>query len=510
MAETANGAMPVLEMKHIHKSFFGVKVLDDVSLTAYAGEVLALLGENGAGKSTLIKILNGDYQMDAGEIYIDGQQMHFDEPRDAEGQGIRMIYQELHYAPDLSVAENLLLGNLPVRNGVLGRFVVDWRRVGRIAAERLRLLDLDIDPGRKMRDLPIVERQIVEIVKALSANARIIVMDEPTAALTPHEVNTLFDIIRDLRARGVAIVYISHRLDEIFRVAQRVMVLRDGKHVGTKPIEEVTMSSVVEMMVGREIEERQRIAPESGTIAQTVLEVRQLAHYGIFEDVSFEVRAGEILGIFGLIGSGQIPLTRSIFGAEPCDEGEILIDGVPVSIRSPQDARRAGIGFVPIDRKVRALIMGQSVRKNITLSNWHRLATLGIFRQRQEKTHTSRWIDALGIRMAGGMEVPIRFLSGGNQQKAILARWLEAQVRVLILNEPTWGVDVGARSDIYIQLEKLAEQGLAVLIVSSDIQEILTVSHRVLTMYKGRLTGEFTAEEVSQDSVLAAAAGEQV
>lgn len=506
LANNDHGA-PVLHMTGIHKSFFGVKVLDDVSLMVDAGQVLALLGENGAGKSTLIKILNGDYQKDAGDIFIDGEPMEFNEPRDAEAQGIRMIYQELHYAPELSVAENMLLGNLPRRKGFMGRYLVNWREMYRITRERLSLLNLNINPESKMRDLPIVERQIVEIVKALSAEARIIVMDEPTAALTPNEVNMLFDVIRELKQRGVAIIYISHRLDEIFQIADQVMVLRDGRHVDTKPVGDVTMSDVVVMMVGREIEERQQAKSVEHTADSMILEVRNMTRYGTFEDVTFEMRAGEILGIFGLIGSGQIPLTRSIFGAEPLDDGQIFIDGREVTIKSPQDAREAGVGFVPIDRKVRALIMGQSVRKNITLSNWGNLASIGFFRQKQERAHATNWINALGIRMAGGMEVPIRYLSGGNQQKVVLARWLEANVKILILNEPTWGVDVGARSDIYDQLEKLAAQGLAVLIVSSDIQEILTVSHRILTMHRGQLTAEFTIENANQDSLLNAAAG---
>jgi ribose transport system ATP-binding protein len=498
---------PLLEMGHITKSFFGVKVLDDVSITLESGEVLALLGENGAGKSTLIKILNGDYRLDSGEIYLDGERMRFAQPRDAEAQGIRMIYQELKYAPDLSVMEHLLIGNLPTRRGVVGSFLVDWPRARAIALERLSLLDLPIDPNRKMRELSVVERQIVEIVKALSAEARIIVMDEPTAALTPPEVELLFRIIRNLRGKGVAIIYISHRLDEVFQVAQRVTVLRDGKHVATKPIADVTLASLVELMVGREIEDRQRIQPPETSGTEGVLEVRNLSKIGAYEDVSLRVHAGEIVGLFGLIGSGQTALTSSIFGAETPDAGTIVVNGVPRTIRSPQDARNAGIGFVPIDRKVRGLIMGQSVRKNVTLSNWRHLALAGFFRQGKEKQHTRDWIQKIGIRMAGGMEVPIRYLSGGNQQKTVLARWLEARVKVLILNEPTWGVDVGARSDIYDQLEALAREGLAILIVSSDIQEILTISQRVLTMYQGRITGEFTQDTATQEALLVAAAG---
>lgn len=498
-------------MREISKSFFGVKVLDQVSIDLYAGEVLALVGENGAGKSTLIKILNGDYQKDAGSIFINGAPVHLAQPRDAEALGIRMIYQELHYAPDLSVAENLLLGHLPHRSGLIGRYMVDWPKARQMARDFLHMLEVDIDPSALMRDLSVVERQIVEIVKALSTQAKIIVMDEPTAALTPHEVALLFNIIRSLRSQGVAVIYISHRLDEIFEIARRVVVLRDGRHVGTRRVNDVTHRELVQMMVGREVDllRRQdgRTLRGDRRVGDVVLEVRGLTRIGTYEDINLHVRAGEIVGIFGLLGAGHVPVTRSIFGAEPADRGTILIDGQPVSIASPQDARQAGIGLVPIDRKVQGLVLDMSVRGNLTLSNWQALSRLGFFDRRTEQAHAQTWVDRLGIRMAGGVETETRYLSGGNQQKVVLGRWLEADVRVLLLNEPTWGVDVGARSDIYDLLESLAEQGLAILMVSSDIQEVLAVSHRILTMYKGRLTGEFSQAEANQENLLHAAAG---
>jgi ABC-type sugar transport system ATPase subunit len=333
-------------------------------------------------------------------------------------------------------------------------------------------------------------------------------MDEPTAALTPPEVSRLFDIIRSLCARGVAIVYISHRLDEVFDIAQRVTILRDGKHVATERVDALSMSNVVELMIGREIASRRHEIEQTTQAAPVVLEVRNLSKAGAYQDVSLRVGAGEIVGLFGLIGSGQLSLTRSIFGAEQADSGTILLDGQPRTIRRIADARRAGIGFVPVDRKVQSLIMGQSVRNNITLSNWQPLSRLGFFKAASERQHAQAWVDTLGIRMAGGIDGAVRYLSGGNQQKAVLARWLEANVRVLILNEPTWGVDVGARSDIYEQLEKLAAQGMAILIVSSDIEEILLVSHRILTMYRGRIMGEFTRESASKDHLLASVSGD--
>ncbi len=505
---------PLLEMRNITKSFFGVKVLDDVSIDLYAGEVLALVGENGAGKSTLIKILNGDYQKDSGAIYIDGKLAEITQPRQAEALGIRMIYQELHYAPELSVTENLLLGHLPRQSGWLGKYMVDWPQAYQLARDYLGMLKVEIDPQALMRNLSVVDREIVEIVKALSAQTKIVVMDEPTAALTPHEVELLFEIIRSLQKQGVAIIYISHRLDEIFQIAQRVTVLRDGLHVGTRPVAAVSHRELVRMMVGRDVSqsraEIRAAVQEDLARGEVVLEVTGLTKAGAYQDINLKVHAGEIVGIFGLLGAGHVTLTRSIFGAEQVDSGSIIINGQPVLIDSPQDGQRAGIGLVPIDRKVQGLVLGMSVRENLTLSNWRPLTQFSFFRRRQERTHARQWIDRLGIRMTGDMDVETQFLSGGNQQKVVLGRWLEARAKVLLLNEPTWGVDVGARSDIYDQLEGLAEQGLAILMVSSDIQEVLSVSHRILTMYKGRLTGQFSQAEATQENLLHAAAGGEV
>ncbi|MBW4437938.1 MAG: sugar ABC transporter ATP-binding protein [Pleurocapsa minor GSE-CHR-MK-17-07R] len=498
----------LLQMQNISKSFYGVKVLDDVSISLSAGEVLALLGENGAGKSTLIKILNGDYQKDGGSVLIDGQPTEITHPRDAEKLGIRMIYQELHYAPELSVAENLVLGHLPRKSGAL-KWMVDWPKMREMARDVLTLLNVDIDPAAKMGSLTVVEREIVEIVKAVSRQARIVVMDEPTAALTPPEVRQLFGIIENLRSRGVGIIYISHRLDEIKQIAQRVTVLRDGKHVNTLPISEASDENIVQMMVGRKIEDRLhvRALAKQTSFGETALSIRGLSKADAFEDITLDVRRGEIVGLFGLLGAGHVALTRSLFGVERPDSGQILVDGAPVKIISPQHAKRAGIGFVPLDRKVNGLVLGMSVRKNITLSNWDKLAPLGVFSQGKELANTRAWVERLGIRMAGGVEVETRFLSGGNQQKVVLARWLEAGVKVLLLNEPTWGVDVGARSDIYDQLEALAAEGLAILMVSSDIEEVLNVSHRILTIYKGRITGEYSQAEANQEILLQSAAG---
>lgn len=508
--EKSRTDQPILEMQDISKSFFGVKVLDQVSVELYPGEVMALIGENGAGKSTLIKILNGDYQKDSGSIFINGQPVNITRPRDAEEHGIRMIYQELHYAPDLSVTENLLLGHLPRRGGLLGTYVIDWSQAYRVARQNLGLLDVEIDPQALMGNLSVVEREIVEIVKAVGAQARIIVMDEPTAALTPHEVALLFQIIENLRSRGVAIIYISHRLEEIFQIAQRVTVLRDGRLVDTCQVAEVSQRDLVRMMVGHEVAESRRsdgTGEEYGQTGDALLEVVGLTKAGAYQDVNLKVSTGEIVGIFGLLGAGHTQLTRSLFGAEKADSGTILVQGKPVSINSPMDARRAGIGLVPIDRKVQGLVLGMNVRENLTLSNWKTISRMGFFQLQEERTRAQNWIERLGIRVAGGMEVETRYMSGGNQQKVVLGRWLEANARVLLLNEPTWGVDVGARSDIYDLLETLAEQGLAILMVSSDMNEVLSISHRILTMYEGRVTGEFLASQATQERLLQAAAG---
>ncbi len=495
---------PLLQMKDIEKSFYGVRVLDRVSLDLQRGEVLALLGENGAGKSTLIKILNGDYQKDGGAILIDANPVQINQPRDAEALGIRMIYQEQHYAPELSVTENLLMGHLPSRG-----LRIDWKRAHEQAREQLTLLKVTLDPARLMLNLSVVERQIVEVVKAISGNARIIVMDEPTAAFPPNEVALLFEAIRALVKQGISIIYISHRLDEIAQIADRATVLRDGKLVGTRRVAEVTQRDLVQMMVGHEVTRGTSDAsiPSSATVTEAALSVNKLTRAGRFSGIDIQVGRGEIVGIFGLLGAGHEMIIDALFGEVPIDSGTISIDGSPVSITNPREARRAGIGLVPADRKVQALVLDMNVRENVTLSNWKPLSRWGVFRRRSEQQHVQDWINRLGIRMAGGMATKIRFLSGGNQQKVVLARWLEANVKVLLLNEPTWGVDVGARGDIYKQLEGLAAQGLAILLVSSDLDEVLSVSHRMLTVYKGRLTGHFSRAEATRDVLLHAAAG---
>jgi ABC-type sugar transport system ATPase subunit len=498
--------LPVLEMRDISKSFFGVKVLDRVKMEAYGGEVLALLGQNGAGKSTLIKILNGDYNKDEGQIFIEGQPVEIHTPREAEELGIQMIYQELHFAPELSVAENLLLNHMSHRTGAW-KWMVDWGATYERSKELLDLLQVDIDPRLAMRELGAAQKQIVQIAKALSSKARILVMDEPTAALTPREVDLLFETIDRLRSQGVAIIYISHRLDEIFRVAQRVMVLRDGHLVGTVNIDDIRRQDLVRMMVGHDVEDvTASMRSERGEIT---LQAQGLGRTGIFEDIDLEVHASEIVGLFGLLGAGHVEVSRALFGAEPAEAGEIRIDGKAVDIRNPATALDYGLGFVPAERKVEGLVNVMSVRGNTTLSNWEPITKLGFFREQVERQRVNKWVERLGIRMSGSIEQEVRFLSGGNQQKVMLGRWLEANTRILILNEPTWGVDVGARADIHALLQQLKAQGFAILIVSSDMEEVLGICDRILVMNRGRITAHFNGTEISQAQLLNAAAGEE-
>ena len=504
----------LLEMRGIRKSFTGVEVLHGVDLRLASGEVLALLGENGAGKSTLIKILNGDYSKDAGGILLLGQPVEFRSPRDAQRAGIRVIYQELNDAPDLSAAENVLLGHLPRKAGMF----VDWPAARRHAHEVLSALNADFSPDWPMRRLSVGQRQVVEIAKALSdaggTRARVLVMDEPTAALTNREVDVLFATIASLRQQGVGIIYISHRLEEVRRIAQRVMVLRDGNVAGVAFAEQVSRQEIVRMMVGRDVAHASaRAAPLSTTppplaaaSAPPALAVSHLSRARAFDDVTFHVNPGETVGMFGLLGAGHLDLNRALFGANPADSGRIDIHGTPVSIRSPRDAKRHGIGLVAEDRKVDAIVPAMSVADNLTLAHWSAVASNGVVSRERQLTRARDWIARLGIRLKSGPQQPIETLSGGNQQKVILARWLEAGVRVLLLNEPTRGVDVGARADIFALLDELRGKGLAVVVCSSDLEEVLEVSDRIFVFAKGRIVAEIDRAQATQELLLAAAA----
>ena len=493
---------PILELSHVSKSFPGVQALDDVRFDVQPGEVHALLGENGAGKSTLIKIVSGVYQPDQGSLSVNGGKVDFQNPLDAQAAGIATIYQELLLFPALTVAENIFMGHPPrTRLGA-----VDWPVMKRKAAELLGSLDIhDLEPTQIVGALSIGNRQRVEIAKALSRDAKLLIMDEPTAALTEADVERLFDIVRKLRQRGVGIVYISHRLEEVFELADRVTVLRDGGYVATKPVSETTRDDLIGMMVGRTID---ALFPKKEVeLGEVRLEVRDLTRKPATREVSLSIRSGEIVGLAGLVGSGRSELAQTIFGVTPADSGEILLDGKPVRIDSPKQAKALGIAYVPEDRGIQGLIRPMSLRENISLAILNRLAKGAVINREDERSLASNAVQQFGIR-ASSIEQVVNKLSGGNQQKAVLAKWLATKPRVLIMDEPTRGVDVGAKAEIHGLMVELIEQGLAILMISSELPEIMGMSDRILVMREGDIVAEFQRNEASQQDIAAAMMGE--
>ncbi|MCM8746847.1 sugar ABC transporter ATP-binding protein [Thermomicrobium sp. CFH 73360] len=497
--------VPVLEARNISKRFPGVVALERVSLCVSPGEILAVVGENGAGKSTLMKILSGALQPDEGEILLDGRRVRFSDPRQALAQGIGIIYQELSVIDTLSVGENVFLGRLPERPGLPGS--VDWPRLWRDAARVLERVGVRIDPQWQVRELSVAQKQLVEIARALSQDVRVLILDEPTSSLSLQETERLFEILRGLRAQGVAVIYISHRLEEIFALADRVTVLRDGRVVGTLPIGEATREGLIRMMVGRDLSAYYRAV--RSTPGPIRLEVRGLCRSGVLHDVSLRVRGGEIVGLAGLVGAGRTELARCLFGVDPVDRGEIRIDGRLVTIRNPRDAARHGIVLVPEDRKLQGLVLILSVRENVTLPVLAQLGWLGFPSRRAEERITQLFVERLRIRTPS-LEQRVMNLSGGNQQKVVLARALATNPKVLILDEPTRGIDVGAKAEVHTLIAELAEAGMGILLISSELPEVLSMSHRVLVMSGGRIVAEFPREEATEEGVLAAATGHQV
>ncbi|MBW3633460.1 MAG: sugar ABC transporter ATP-binding protein [Chloroflexi bacterium] len=490
---------PRLRLSGIAKAFGGIQAVRGVSLDVRRGEILALCGENGAGKSTLAKILAGEIAPDAGTIALDGQPIHLPDPASAHRMGIAVIYQELNYVPTLTVAENVLLGRLPHRGPI-----VDWDAVNREARAILAPLAPHLDPRLPVAALPVAERQVVEIARALSLDARVIVMDEPTAALSQQEVHRLFALVRHLASTGVSVIYISHRLDEVFSLADRIAVLRDGALVDVWAVNQTNRAELVRAMVGRSVEE---LYPRrESTPGEPMLEVRDLSRVGKLVDVSFSVRTGEIVGVFGLLGSGADVLVKALFGAVRADRGEVIVGGRSLGLPTPGRARRAGIALVPGERKEEGLVLGMSVRENLSLSTLSAISEWGFIKQRTERTHAVEMVRALQVRTPG-IEVPVGRLSGGNQQKVVLGRWLQARPRVFVLEEPTRGIDVGAKVEVYRLMENLAEEGAAILLVSSELPEILSMSDRILTIADGRLTAEFRRGAVTQEEVLDSAIG---
>jgi ribose transport system ATP-binding protein len=492
-----------LTMSHIHKSFSGVQVLKDVTLHLDAGRVLALLGENGAGKSTMIKILNGDYSKDAGDIFLDGAAVSIQSPSDASKLGIRVIYQELNYIPYTTVMENIFLGHLIRKN----KWFVDWKRLRQETRLLLDMLGCRFSPDELVGNLSIADKQLVEIAKALSKDAKVLVMDEPTAALTAKEVDNLFRVIRELKSKGVSIIYISHHLDEVKEICDDLMVMRDGEKVGEGRVQDYTSEEIVSLMVGKTVKQefiKHRLKDSERT---PVLEVRHLTQSGAFENVSFTSYKGEILGIYGLLGSGKEELGKALFGEHLIDSGEMKLNGKPLKLKSTVDAKRAKIAYVPPDRKVAGLVLDMSVKDNLTLARMNRVSRWGFFRKEQEVNVVNQWVDRLKIKLSDGIDRPIRFLSGGNQQKVILSRWLMENMEVLILCDPTMGVDVGARADIYELLHKIRDEGLSVIVISSDLFELQTICDRVLLMKEGQLSHEFEHGRFTEETLLAAAMG---
>ncbi len=490
---------PALRMRGITKSFPGVRALDGVDLDVRAGEVHVLLGENGAGKSTLMKILSGAQRRDAGVIEIEGRAAALDTPRVARDAGIAIIHQELALVPEMTVAENIYLGRAPTRFGML-----DHGPMVRGAKALLERLGASIDPNELVSTLSIAQQQLVEIARALSLEAKILIMDEPTSALTDRETARLFETIRGLTARGVAIIYISHRLDEIFAIGDRITVLRDGHHVVTQPVDHADRRELVRLMANRDVDEL--VPPTARAMGATRLRVEHLSHGGALHDVSFSVRSGEIVGFAGLLGAGRTEIARAVFGLEPIDCGTIFVDDHEVAIRSPRDAIAAGIGFVTEDRKREGLVLSRSVRDNVALPILTRLARLGIVRSRQEHTTAEDAVRDLRIRTPSVRQLA-RNLSGGNQQKIVLAKWLATGARILFLDEPTRGIDVGSKQEIYQLINALAESGVAIILMSSDLPEVLGLSDRVLVMREGRIAGEFSRADATSERVMACAVG---
>ena len=493
-------ATPVAVMEGIEKTFPGVRALKGARLSLYPGEVHALMGENGAGKSTLIKTLAGAITPDAGIIRLEGREVTIESPKEAQQLGIAVIYQEFNLVPYLTARENIFLGQEQTKLGFLSR--QKERREARALFERL---GVPLDPETQIRNLTVAGQQTVEIAKALSTGARILVMDEPTAALSVQEVEKLFEVIADLKAHGISMVYVSHRMEEIFRIADRITVMRDGETVGTRPASEFTRESLIEMMVGRKLENE--FPKERAEIGEKRLEVIRLRRGDQIKDVSMFVRRGEILGLTGLVGSGRTELARLIFGADAPEAGEIRIEGKPVSIRSPRDAIRKGICLLSEDRKAEGLVLGLSARENFGLPNLDRFSEFGLVRHKTESSAFARYIKELSIKLAGP-EQRARTLSGGNQQKVVLAKWLEANSDVIIFDEPTRGIDVGAKYEIYLLMNRLVAQRKAIIMISSELPEVLGMSDRIVVMHEGRISGEITdAANATQKQIMALAIG---
>lgn len=484
----------LLEMRDIVKNFPGVQALKGVDFRIASGEIVALVGENGAGKSTLMKILTGVHQMDQGEILINNKNVSMPTTLAAIEAGISMIYQELNLLPNLSIAENIFLGRERQRGGF-----IDRTRLHEEAEKFVHTVGLKIDTKTPIAKLSTAQRQMIEVAKALSLDARLIIMDEPTSSLTDSETSTLFRIIADLKRRNVAVIFISHRMKEIFDVADRISVMRDGEMVTTLDTQTTNTSEVIQHMVGREIDDV--FAKEEAEITNTALEVNDLSTKDFLRDISFHVRKGEILGFAGLVGSGRSEVMRAVFGIDKRETGIIKIEGKEVQIHNTRDALRNKIGFLPEDRKEQALVLPMTIRENITLACLDALSKFHFLKKREERRTSEEYVQRLNVRTYG-IEQIVANLSGGNQQKVVIGKWIATNSRILILDEPTRGIDVGSKKEIHSLMSKLARDGVAIIMISSELPEILGMSDRIVVMHEGRITGELTRDEANQESIM--------
>ncbi|WP_243229480.1 sugar ABC transporter ATP-binding protein [Microbacterium sp. CIAB417] len=492
---------PILRVEGISKGFPGVQALKDVHLEVRSGEVLVLVGENGAGKSTLMKILSGIYTRDEGTITFEGREVELTSPLQAQQLGITIIHQEMNLMPDLTVAQNIYIGREPVSGGFLSE-----RKLNRQTAELLERLEIDLDPRQQVGELTVAKQQMVEIAKALSFNAKVLIMDEPTSALTDSEVETLFALIEQLRARGTGIVYISHRMDELKRLADRVTVLRDGTYIGSLEKSEISIPTIIEMMVGRAIDEGTRPTAREHQNDPVVLDVQNLSTKSLLKDVSFQLHRGEILGFAGLMGAGRTETARAVIGADHRDGGTIAIGGRQVRIRHPEDAVKHGVGYLSEDRKLLGLMLEQDVTFNTVLASLSTYAgAIGWMRDGKAKNQTKQYVQQLRVKTPSVNQI-VKLLSGGNQQKVVIARWLMRDCDVLIFDEPTRGIDVGAKEEIYRLMQQLAASGKSIIVISSELPEILRVANRIAVFANGRITGTLRNEEATQEKIMHLAA----
>ena len=484
----------ILTLKNITKEFPGVKALDDVTINIERGTIHGLVGENGAGKSTLIKVLAGIYQPNKGEIILDGKPCRFNSPIEARRAGISVVHQEIKLAEPLSVAENMFLGNVQLKNGL-----VDWKGMRRRAREIVEDLGMDIDINAQVSSLTVAKKQIVEIMHAINNNSRILIMDEPSAVLTDRELEVMFRIVKQLRDEGITIIYISHRLDEIFGLCSNVSVLRDGCHIDTIPVASVDRQGLINMMVGREM--GQEYPKEVGNVGGTILEVKNLSR-GILQDISFEVKSGEVFGISGLVGAGRTELARAILGIDKPESGEVYVRGKKVHYRTFADAIRDGLGLIPEDRKLQGLVQIMSVKRNTTLVNMKRVLRAGVISSSLEEKLSKEYADKLHV-VTPSMETEVQYLSGGNQQKVVITKWLFQNSEILFLDEPTRGIDVGAKAEIYRLINRMAKEGKTIIMISSEMPELLGMCDRIMVMHEGHKMGELNAAEATQAKIMA-------